>query len=68
MWRSKYGGLEASELKRLKELEQQIFLWFSTHSPALLCVKLTNYYMISINQRWYYFNLKAIKKSKSKLF
>ena len=23
-WRSKYGGLEASELKRLKELEQQL--------------------------------------------
>ncbi len=23
-WRSKYGGLEASELKRIKELEQQL--------------------------------------------
>jgi putative transposase len=23
-WRSKYGGLEASELKRVKELEQQL--------------------------------------------
>lgn len=23
-WRSKYGGLEASELRRIKELEQQL--------------------------------------------
>jgi len=23
-WRSKYGGLEASDLKRIKELEQQL--------------------------------------------
>jgi len=23
-WRSKYGGLEASELKRIKELDQQL--------------------------------------------
>lgn len=23
-WRSKYGGLDASELKRIKELEQQL--------------------------------------------
>ena len=23
-WRSKYGGLEASELKRIRELEQQL--------------------------------------------
>ena len=23
-WRSKYGGLDASELKRVKELEQQL--------------------------------------------